>query len=138
MINRRKKLSKAEDGAAAIEMALAVPVLVTFIYGIFSFGQILEVDAGMQHAIGEGARYATLCLNPTATGTCTAPTDGQISTKVTSKLFGAASSSTPSVARDTANKTVTVSLTYSQPMNFLFFTGPTVTFTRSKLVYYSS
>ena len=138
MTSRVKSLASAEDGAAAIEMAIVVPVLVAFIYGIFSFGQILEADAGMQHAIGEGARYATLCLSPTATGTCTAPTDTQISTRVTSKLFGAASSATPSVVRDTATKSVTVSLTYSQQMSFLFITGPTVSFTRSKVAYYAS
>jgi hypothetical protein len=33
---------------------------------------------------------------------------------------------------------VTISLTYSQAMSFLFFTGPTVTFTRSKVAYYPS
>jgi Flp pilus assembly protein TadG len=138
MTNIAKKLANAEDGAAAIEMALSVPVLVTFIYGIFSFGQILEADAGMQHAVGEGARYATLCLTPSGTGACTAPTAANVSTRVTSKLFGAASSATPTVTVDTANKTVTVSLTYSQQMNFLFFTGPTVSFTRTKLAYYPS
>ena len=57
---KRNNLINAEDGAAAIEMAIAVPVLVLFIIGIFSFGRMLEADAGMQHAIGEGARYATL------------------------------------------------------------------------------
>ena len=133
-----RSLREAEDGAAAIEMAVAVPVVILFIIGIFSFGQILEADAGMQHAIGEGARYATLCLNPTATGTCSSPTDTAISTKVTSKLFGPASSATPTVTRDTTAKTVTIALTYSQRLNFLFFQGPMVTFTRSKLVYYAS
>jgi Flp pilus assembly protein TadG len=138
MIGLAKKLARAEDGAAAIEMAIAVPVLVLFIIGIFSFGRILEADAGMQHAIGEGARYATLCLNPTATGSCSSPTDSQISTRVTSKLFGAAGGVTPSVTRDTSAKTVTISLTYSEQLDFLFFRGPNVSFTRSKLVYYAS
>ena len=134
-----KKLGQAEEGAAAIEMAIAVPVLVLFIIGIFSFGRILEADAGMQHAIGEGARYATLCLNPSATaGTCTAPTDAAITTKVTDKLFGAASSATPTVSRDTTAKTVTITLTYSQRLDFLFFQGRNVSFTRSKVAYYAS
>ena len=138
MTNTAKRLANAEEGAAAIEMAIVAPVLVLFIIGIFSFGRMLEADAGMQHAIGEGARYATLCLNPTATGTCTAPTDTQISTRVTDKLFGAASAATPSVNRDTTAKTVTISLTYSQQLDFLFFRGPTVSFTRSKVAYYAS
>ena len=138
MTNIAPRMANDETGAAAIEMAIVVPVLVLFIIGIFSFGRILEADAGMQHAIGAGARYATLCLNPTATGTCTAPTDTQISTKVTAKLFGAASSVTPTVTRDTTAKTVTISLTYSQRLDFLFFQGPNVSFTRSKVAYYAS
>jgi Flp pilus assembly protein TadG len=137
MIAMWKKLSEAEDGAGAIEFALAAPVLIMFIYGTFAFGQVLEADAGMQHALGQGARYATLCLNPTTTG-CTNPTDTQITTKVTGALFGPASSTTPTITTDTTNKTKTITLTYAQAMNFLFFTGPTVTFTRSKVVYYAS
>jgi Flp pilus assembly protein TadG len=137
MMRRRRQLLQAEDGAGAIEFALAVPVLVMFIYGTFVFGQVLEADAGMQNALGQGARYATLCLNPTSTGSCTNPTDTQITTKVTGALFGPASGITPTITTDTTAKTKTITLTYSQPMNFLFFTGPTVTFTRSKVVYYA-
>jgi Flp pilus assembly protein TadG len=108
-----------------------------FIYGIFSFGQILEADAGMQNALGQGARYATLCLNPSSTGTCTNPTTTQITAKVTGALFGPASGITPNITTDAATNSMTITLTYSQQMNFLFFTGPTVTFTRSKVVYYA-
>jgi Flp pilus assembly protein TadG len=133
-----KRLFAAEDGAGAIEMAIAAPVLVMFIYGIFSFGQILEADAGMQNALGQGARYATLCLNPSSTGSCTTPTDAQITDKVTRALFGPATGTTPTITTDTTNKAKTITLTYSQQMNFLFFTGPTVSFTRSKVVYYAS
>jgi Flp pilus assembly protein TadG len=138
MIMSRGNLIRAEEGAGAIEFAIAVPILVTFIYGIFSFGLILEAEAGMQHALGQGARYATLCISPTSSGTCSTPTDTQITTKVTGSLFGAASGITPTITTDTTNKTKTISLTYSQAMNFLFFTGPTVTFTRTKVVYYAS
>jgi len=137
MISMFKKLRQAEDGAGAIEFAIAAPVLIMFIYGTFAFGQILEADAGMQHALGQGARYATLCLNPTSAG-CTIPTDTQITTKVTGALFGPASSITPTITTDATAKTKTISLTYSQAMNFLFFTGPTVTFTRTKVVYYAN
>jgi hypothetical protein len=56
---------------------------------------------------------------------------------VTGALFGPASGITPTITTDTTAKTKTITLTYSQPMNFLFFTGPTVTFTRSKVVYYA-
>ena len=31
---------------------------------MFQFGVILQANAGMQHALGEGARYATLYPKP--------------------------------------------------------------------------
>jgi len=62
-----KLLRRNEKGAAAIEMAIALPVLLVMIYGIFQVGLIFQANAGMQHALGEGARYATLCV-PTSGG----------------------------------------------------------------------
>jgi Flp pilus assembly protein TadG len=141
-VNRRARILRRDNrGAAIIEMALALPVLVTMIYGIFTLGQAFEAQAGMQHALGEGARYGTLCLSIDANGVCTLPSDTEISTRVSSKLFGTASGTfdTPTIDSTTASsgyKTITVS--YHQPMNFLFFTGPTVNLTRSKRVYLAS
>ena len=68
-----------QRGAAAIEMAFALPVLLLFVYGIFQFGVILQANAGMQHALGEGARYATLYPKPA---------DSLIVTKMGDKVFG--------------------------------------------------
>jgi len=132
-----KKLARNERAASAIEFAVAAPIIVAMIYGIFTLGQLFEADAGMQHGLGEGARYATLCLSPTAAGVCTVPTDTQITNKVTSKLYGPASNLTPTITTDTTAKTKTISLTYTTTPSFLFFNGPVVSMTRSKVVYYT-
>jgi Flp pilus assembly protein TadG len=131
------KVARDERGASAIEFALAAPILVVMIYGIFTLGQLFEADAGMQHGLGEGARYATLCLNPTSAGVCTVPTDTQITNKVTSKLYGPARNLTPDIQTDTTAKTKTITLTYSTTPSFLLFNGPTISMTRSKVVYYA-
>ena len=55
-----RRLKRDEQGAAAVEMALALPVLIIFIYGIFQIGMVMAASAGMQHALGEGARLATI------------------------------------------------------------------------------
>jgi Flp pilus assembly protein TadG len=123
-------------GASAIELALALPVLTSMLYGIFTIGQLFEADASVQHALGEGARYATLCLNPTSSGVCTVPTDTQITSKITGKLFGPASGLSPTITTDTTAKTKTITLTYTTRPYFLFFSGPQVTLTRSRVVYY--
>ncbi len=127
-----------EKGAAAIEMAIALPVLVMFLWGIFQIGVAGEAIAGMQHGLGEGARYATLCLNPTPTGTevtCTIPTDDEIKTVINNKVFGTGMGtfSDPTITDGTGYKDLSV--TFSMPMNFLFFTGPTINLTQSKRVY---
>jgi Flp pilus assembly protein TadG len=131
-------LVRDQAGSSAIEMALALPILTTMLYGIFTIGQLFEADASMQHALGEGARYATLCLTPTSAGVCTVPTNTQISDVVTAKLFGPASGITPVVVTDTTAKTKTITLTYTTTPSFLFFSGPTVTMTRSKVAYYAT
>ena len=137
MIRRRSRILRDQRGAAAIEMAIALPVLVSMIYGIFTLGQLFEANAGMQHALGEAARYGNLCFTP-SNGACTLPTSTQLSNKVRAKLFGTRNGTfdTPTVTTSTASSGyVTITVRYHQTMNFLFFTGPTVNLTRAKRVY---
>jgi hypothetical protein len=131
------KRLRDERGAAAIELAFALPVLVLFIYGIFVIGQLMAANAGMQNALGQGARYATLCLNPTAASGCTLPSDTQIKNKISAGVFGTGSGdwSTPTIDRHDADHYLTIQVSYTQDLDFLFVPGPTVTLTRSKKVY---
>lgn len=131
------KRIRDERGAAAIELAFALPVLVLFIYGIFVIGQLMAANAGAQNALGQGARYATLCLNPTTATGCTLPSDSNIQAKISAGLFGTSSGtwSTPTIDRHDAQHYLTIQVTYRQNLDFLFFPGPTVTLTRSKKVY---
>lgn len=121
-------------GSSAVEFALAVPVLVSMIWGVFQVSMILEANAGMQNALGQAARYATVYRTDTSDHR---PTDSDISAKITSYKFGVSKGTwgTPVIVTNTANATKTITVSYSQPMDFLFFTGPTVTLTKTKLVY---
>jgi Flp pilus assembly protein TadG len=123
-----KRLWADESGANIIEFAIAVPVLTVFIYGIFVVGKLFEAQAGMQHALGEAARYAT--LYPT-------PTDDQIKAKMAAKKFGVTGNggALSALAISTSGSTKTLSLTYTQQTNFLLFRGPNVSLTKSKKVY---
>jgi Flp pilus assembly protein TadG len=120
-------LKRNERGAAAIEFAIAVPILVLLIYGIFRIGLLYQANAGMQHALGEGARLAT--LYPT-------PTDAQITAKMNAKLFGEGYGAFTVATPTTGATSKTLTITYTTPMDFLFVPGPTVTLTRSKVVYF--
>jgi Flp pilus assembly protein TadG len=133
-----KRLRRSERGAAAIEMAIALPVLVVMIYGIFQVGLVFQANAGMQHALGEGARLASLCV-PTANG-CNAPSDASIVTRMQDKLFGdnigafgTPAVTTPPAATCTNCRLRTV--TYTVTPTYLFFSGSPVTLTRTKRVY---
>jgi Flp pilus assembly protein TadG len=126
-----KLIRRNERGAAAIEMAFALPILLVFIYGIFQFGVILQANAGMQHALGEGARYATLYPKPA---------DNLIVSRMSNEVFGMniGTFATPTVTTP-ANTVCTncrlLSVSFSYTPDFLFFSGPAISLTRTKQVY---
>lgn len=127
-MRRFLNLRRDERGAAAIEMAIAVPILTLFLWGIFQIGIAFQASAGMQHALGEGARYATIF--PT-------PTNDQLKAKINAKVFGVGvgTFSTPTVTDAVDNTYKDMSVTFTMPTNFLFFNGPNISLTRSKRVY---
>jgi Flp pilus assembly protein TadG len=138
-MRRLSQLLRERRGSAAVEFAFALPVLIVMIWGMFQIGILFQANAGMQHALGEGARYATLCTNITATG-CSAPTDAQIQSKITAAQFGLGNGTwtTPTIESDTTTNSKTITVSFEQPTSFLLFDGPTVTLTQSKVVYLSS
>jgi Flp pilus assembly protein TadG len=125
-----RKIRREESGAAVVEMALSLPILLLMIYGMFQVGVIMAADAGMQHALGEGARMAT--LYPT-------PADTSIKTKMESKVFGmyigTYTVADPSTVTAGGTKYKDLAVTYTVTPNFLFFNGPQITLNRSKRVY---
>ena len=128
---RLLRLLRDTRGAAAIEMAIATPVLVLMIWGIFQIGIAFQASAGMQHALGEGARYATIFP---------APTDAQIIAKIADKKFGVGVGTfdDPTVtipASTVCTNCKLLSVTFSMTPNFLFFNGPPINLTRTKRVY---
>ena len=135
MTRRTHKLLRDERGATIIEFAIALPVLVMFIWGIFQIGLLFQAYAGMQHSLGQAARYAT--IYPT-------PADDAIKARVSGHKFGTGNGTLEplSIVSETSGGTgtqyKTLSLTYHQPLDFLFFQGPYVTLTQSKRVYLAS
>jgi hypothetical protein len=136
MLGRR--LARDQDGVAAIEMAFSLPILFVMIYMLFQFAQVYRAIAGIQQALGEGARYATLCLNPSALG-CTTPDADSIKTKITNSVYGIGPGTfnvvTPVSGTAGTSKYFDLSVTYSQPTTLLLFPGPTVNVSRSKRVW---
>ena len=128
-----KLLKRDERGVAVIEIAIVLPVLILFIYGIFQVGILFQANAGMQHALGEGARFATLC-RPVSEG-CNVASDTEIRTRMNSVVFGTRPGTFTIPDPETENRVMTLTVNYTQPTNFLFFAGPTIELSRQKKVY---
>ena len=130
-MRRPRDIFRNRDGLAAAEFAIIAPILITLIWGIFQLALVFEANAGVQSALGNAARYATIF--PT-------PSDDDIKAKVVSSRFGGAQGTwgAPTIVTDDAAGTKTITVSYSQPLNFLFFNGPNITLTKSKVVYLSN
>ena len=85
-----------ERGAAAVEFALILPLLIMLVSGIIQFGVLFNRQQGLHAAAREGARIASL---PNTNQT-------QIESRVTDALTGVSLSATP---------TITISPNVTQP-----------------------
>jgi Flp pilus assembly protein TadG len=105
---------KREEGAAAIEFALLLPLLMLILFGIIEFGLVLYNQEVITNASREGARYGIVIGSPR-------PTTGQIQGVVNTYLTnaGLAGSATVSVtgAQGASGNDLTVGVVY--PYTFL-------------------
>jgi Flp pilus assembly protein TadG len=131
-----RRLLRDERGATVVEFAFAFPALIVLIYAIAQLGMVYRAMSGIQHALGEGARIATVWSDP-------AVTPAQIKTEMTNTVYGIGPG-TFTIA-DPASGTTTggapyldLRVTYTQPTSLLLFPGPTISVSRSKRVYIAS
>lgn len=132
-----RNLHRDENGAAVIEFAIAVPILVSFIWGIFQLACLFWANAGMQNALGAGARLATLCQGGNATTQCSVPSATAVYNRMVGAKFGP-TDGTMTVVMPTptaGSGFMDLEVTYSRTMNFLFVPGPTINLDRKKRVY---
>lgn len=106
---------KREEGAAAVEFALLLPLLMMILFGIIEFGLVLFNQEVITNASREGARFGIVIGNPR-------PATGQIQDVVNTYLTNAGLNSgnaTVSVAgaQGASGSDLTVSVTF--PYTFL-------------------
>jgi hypothetical protein len=136
-----RRIGRDERGVAATEMAFALPVFIIMVWSFVQLAQVYRAMAGIQQALGEGARYATLCLNPAATG-CTAPSAAIIKTKITTSVYGIGPGTftvpDPVSGASGTSQYYDLKVNYTQPTTLLLLPGPTIVVSRSKRVWISA
>ena len=125
-----RKLSRNEEGAAVIEMAFALPILIALIWMIVQFGLVFRAMSGIQHALGEGARAATLWPVPEIS---------EIEERIGDAVYGIGPGAfeivPPSPGNADGSDYYDLEVTYTQQTDLLIFPGPTITVSRSKRVW---
>lgn len=117
-------------GATTIEIALILPVFLMMIFGTIQLGMIFMGQAGMSHALGEGARMATIF--PT-------PSDASIKKKMEDDVFKAANFGQYTVSEPARTGLyMTLHVKYVMPMNFFMVSLPNIVLEKEKVVYTAS
>jgi hypothetical protein len=137
-VKRLRRIFRNDEGTAIIEAAFALPILIIMIWMFVQLAQVYRAHAGIQQALGEGARYATLCLSPTNQG-CAPPSGTEIKAKISSSVFGTGPGEfdvpEPAIASEGTSKYYDLSVNYTQKTDLLLFPGPTIKLSRSKRVW---
>ena len=125
-----RALRTDDRGAAVIETAFALPALIIMVWAVVQLGLIFRAMSGIQHALGEGARLATLYPQPT---------DDAIHDKIEAAVYGIGPGEftidEPVPGTDNGSAYLDLQVSYTQDTDMLFLPGPTITVSRSKRVW---
>jgi Flp pilus assembly protein TadG len=134
-----RRIAADESGVAAIENAFALPILIVMIWMFIQLAMVYRALAGMQQGLGEGARYATLCISPTAAAGCGRPTIANIKQKINDSVYGIGPGmftvSDPVLGTSGTGKYYDLKVAYSQSTSLLLFSTPDVNVSRTKRVW---
>lgn len=127
-----RKIRRDRRGAAVIEMAFALPVLIVLMWMIVQLGLVFRAMSGIQHGLGEGSRMATIYPKKT---------DAEIRDKISDAVYGIGPGSftiaTPASGSADGANFLDLRVTYTQPTDLLLIPGPTINVSRSKRVWVS-
>ena len=125
-----RKLSRNEKGAAVIEMAFALPILIMLLWMMVQLGLVLRAMSGIQHSLGEGARVATLWP---------VPSDDTITNRMQAAVYGIGPGDftivDPVAGTADGSDYLDLQVTYTQDTDLIFLPGPTINVSRSKRVW---
>lgn len=123
-------LRRDKRGAAIIETAFALPALIVLVWGVVQLGLVFRAMSGIQHALGEGARLATIWPQPT---------DDAIKDRIEEVVYGIGPGTLtiddPVPGTESGTAYLDLRVSYTQETDLLLLPGPTITVERSKRVW---
>jgi Flp pilus assembly protein TadG len=119
---------REDRGAAAVELALILPVLFLILFGIVQFGWLFHAWISMEGGVRQGARYMALHNDPAGAQSAAKADMPTLGTSVTVSVAvnGTGTCSGPG----STNNRVTITATYSSPLPTIIPIIPT-TITRT-------
>ena len=127
---RLKNLRRDKRGAAVIEMAFALPAFIVMLWMVVQLGLVFRALSGIQHALGEGARAATIWPVPDV---------DDIQDRMNAAVYGIGPGTfdipTPDEGTADGSDYLDLTVTYTQDTDLIFLPGPTINVTRSKRVW---
>ena len=125
-----RRLRRNDKGAAAIELAFALPIFIAMLWMIVQLGLVFRAMSGIQHSLGEGARAATLWPVPAVE---------DIEEVMETAVYGIGPGSfeivPPVPGSADGSDYLDLEVTYTQSTDLLVMPGPTITVSRSKRVW---
>ena len=106
---------RGERGAAAVEFAFIVPLLIVLVLGIAEFGRAFQVQGTLSAAAREGVRVMALQNDPAAARTAVRNAASSLDPTITDAEITISPSSCPTVNGGSTS----VRLTISYPMPYL-------------------
>ncbi|MGC9668324.1 TadE/TadG family type IV pilus assembly protein [Planosporangium sp. 12N6] len=105
-LTRRRR---GDDGAAAVEMALVLPLLLFIMFGVIDFGRMLNAQITLTEAAREGARAAALGQSADARVRAATPNLSGVTSTVTACPAGGSATADAAV-------TASVNFTFVTPL----------------------
>jgi Flp pilus assembly protein TadG len=121
------RLLADKRGAALIEFAFAVPILIAFMIATAQIGIFYFARSGLKSAVAEGARYATIYPKPT---------NEQVAARINARRFGLDTTkvSAPTVTDCMVGTRpcINIEMTYTSTIDFIFFQTAPITVVESR------
>ncbi len=117
-------------GSTTAEFAFTIPVVLTAIFAMTQLGLLFFANAGLQNAVGDAARMATIWPRRS---------ENQLRAELAASRFGLNPTylTTPTFSYGSANGSdyVEISVSYRSQLSFILFQFPLITLTETRRAY---